>query len=319
MFLSRSLRYQLDVVGPRIESGLLRERMIDFKQIVENANDVILVTDSLIERPGPRITYVNQAFERLTGYTSDEVIGKTPRILQGPDTSSKSTSAIKQALISVNPIKISIQNYTKDNRPYWAELSIIPLYDKSGDVEHFAAIQREITAQKAYEAELLEISHKDPLTGAYNRRYSDSVMSQWFKVPDGKSRKSILMMDIDNFKKVNDLYGHQAGDKYLAETVALIENFLRSSDAICRTGGEEFLVLLPDTDLSDAEHIASRVRKAIEDMVIKNDEHLIQTTISVGLTMIREGDTEIKEVLDRADSALYRAKHSGKNRIVLNP
>jgi diguanylate cyclase (GGDEF)-like protein/PAS domain S-box-containing protein len=293
--------------------------MIDFQQIVENANDVILVTDSLLELPGPRITYVNSAFERLTGYTSDEVLGKTPRLLQGPDTSPKTTSAIKDALIRAHPIKISIQNYTKDNRPYWAELSIIPLFGKDGSVEHFAAIQREITAQKAYEAELLEISHRDPLTGAYNRRFSDSVMSQWFKRPSGKSRKSILMLDIDNFKSVNDRYGHPAGDKYLAEAVRSVQKFLRSSDAICRTGGEEFLVLLPDTDLSDAEQIASRVRQAIEDMAVKSDDHLIQTTVSVGLTMIREGDTEIKQVLDRADSALYTAKHSGKNKVVLNP
>jgi diguanylate cyclase (GGDEF)-like protein/PAS domain S-box-containing protein len=293
--------------------------MIDFQQIVENANDVILVTDSLLELPGPRITYVNQAFERLTGYTSREVIGRTPRLLQGPETSSKSTSAIKRALNSAHPIKISIQNYTKDNRPYWAELSIIPLYDKDGSVEHFAAIQREITAQKAYEAELLEISHKDPLTGAYNRRYSDSVLSQWFSRHTAESRKSILMLDIDNFKFVNDQYGHPAGDKYLVDAVILIQKFLRTSDAICRTGGEEFLILLPDTALSDAEHIASRVRQAIESMVIKIDEHLVMTTISIGLTMMREDDKEIKQLLERADSALYSAKHSGKNKVVLNP
>jgi diguanylate cyclase (GGDEF)-like protein len=222
-------------------------------------------------------------------------------------------------LINAQPVKISIQNYAKDNRPYWAELSIIPLYSNDGLVEHFVAIQREITAQKAYEAELLEISHKDPLTGAYNRRYSDKVLRQWLKQKSENRRKTILMLDIDNFKAVNDVFGHQAGDKYLAESVNLIQTFLRDSDAICRTGGEEFLILLPDTDLIDAEHIANRIRLAIDNMVIKIDDQIVRTTVSLGLTMMRKSDTDVKDVLNRADRGLYGAKHSGKNKVVVRP
>lgn len=292
--------------------------MFDFKQIVEEANDVIIITEPFIDAPSPKILYVNSAFEKLTGYEKDEVVGKSPRILQGPDTSELTKRAIKRALINRSHIRTPIQNYTKDKTPYWVELSIIPLFD-NGKLKNFAAIQREITSQKIYEAELIELSQRDALTGAYNRRFGDAMLSGWLLEQNTKSENCILLLDIDNFKAVNDIYGHQAGDKFLIETVLTIKDFLRSTDEVCRMGGEEFLVFLPNTHLTDAEHIAERIRKAMMKLLVESDGKLVQTTICIGITRFTNEDTELKSVLERVDRALYSAKNGGKNMVVTIP
>ena len=121
----------------------------DFQQIVDAANDVIIVTKSdPIDPPGPEIVYVNKAFTDLTGYAPDEVMGKTPRLLQSSGTDVDTKRAIKQALQKQQPVRVTIRNYAKSGREYWLDVSILPLRDESGEVTHFAAIERDVTEQK---------------------------------------------------------------------------------------------------------------------------------------------------------------------------
>ena len=134
---------------------------IDFsiEDVVRFANDIVIVTEAFpLDEPGPKIVYVNDAFTRLTGYTREEVLGKTPRILQGPDSDLKAKAEIKEALSSKKAIRTTILNYSKSGKQYWLDINIIPLKNKKGEVTHFAAIERDLTEIKEINEQLLELN-----------------------------------------------------------------------------------------------------------------------------------------------------------------
>ena len=135
----------------------------DFRSIVDAANDIIIVTRSHpIDPPGPEIVYVNQAFTDLTEYSRKEVLGKTPRLLQSSGTDVEARRMIKRALQKQEPIRTTIRNYSKTGKPYWLDISILPLRNKAGDVTHFVAIERDVTEQKEQEEKLEQLSRTDP-------------------------------------------------------------------------------------------------------------------------------------------------------------
>jgi diguanylate cyclase (GGDEF)-like protein len=164
--------------------------------------------------------------------------------------------------------------------------------------------------------EVKEVSLRDPLTGLYNRRYSDDFVSFQF---EGFLRKgtpfSIILFDIDHFKAVNDDFGHSAGDAVLVRISEVITLSIRKTDLAVRYGGEEFLLILSDTHLASAEIIAERLRRSIES--IKFAELDRQVTVSLGVTEIKSSDSK-EALIERADKALYKAKGEGRNRIVLS-
>ncbi|KAJ6645067.1 Response regulator PleD [Pseudolycoriella hygida] len=165
----------------------------------------------------------------------------------------------------------------------------------------------------------INLSIKDGLTGIFNRHYFDTHIKQIVKkANDKKSSVCLLMCDIDNFKHVNDTYGHQAGDIVLKTIANALKNIFRVTDLIARYGGEEITVLLDDITIKDAIDIAERARKEIEsiDFKIKSQQNSIKKTISIGIAEYRVGEP-INSFIDRADKALYKAKETGRNKVVL--
>lgn len=173
--------------------------------------------------------------------------------------------------------------------------------------------------RKNYENSLA-LSLVDPLTGAFNRRYLDAHLPKLLSRSKSSLKPlSALMVDIDHFKKVNDTYGHDAGDAVLTQIVASIMNSLRPTDLVVRMGGEEFVIIMPETDLSSALSIADRLRQRIEKLsiAIRKNSQNISATVSIGGSTIRENQNpDIPELLKRADEALYKAKQTGRNRVV---
>lgn len=161
------------------------------------------------------------------------------------------------------------------------------------------------------------LASTDSLTGAYNRRHfmvtgtNELLRSNRYKHPF-----TVLMLDIDHFKIVNDTHGHNIGDEALKETVRVIGDTLRAEDTLGRLGGEEFAVLLPETDSDRAVLLAERIRDAISKIVIETPTDPLSFTMSIGLTEVREGDASIDDVLKRADEALYQAKEQGRDRVI---
>lgn len=162
----------------------------------------------------------------------------------------------------------------------------------------------------------VNLAIKDGLTGIFNRRYFDSHIIQMVKIANETGRPlHMLMMDIDHFKKVNDNYGHQAGDEVLKTFAEVLKNNLRVTDLIARYGGEEFALLISDTSQKDAEIAAERVRAKVSelDFYIPGNK-IIRNTVSIGMTCYKTGE-EVTNFIDRADKALYESKSSGRNRL----
>jgi diguanylate cyclase (GGDEF)-like protein/PAS domain S-box-containing protein len=294
---------------------------IPFWEIVTRANDIIIVTKANpLDPPGPTIVFVNEAFTRLTGYTAEEALGRTPRILQGKLTDKATKSRIKAALIKQVPIKEKILNYTKTGNPYWLDISLVPLRNDLGEVTHFAAIERDITETVLKEKKLLEESLTDALTGLNNRRgFTENAGVALLSAMKQSKPMTLAMIDIDHFKKVNDTFGHEAGDLVLKALSDTFRGAFRTTDIVGRLGGEEFVLLLADTKPEECRSKLERLRQKIERIEVRlPDERLIRFTTSIGLAEFLGPQDSLSDLLKRADQALYKAKSTGRNKIVVS-
>lgn len=332
--------------------------LFSFEQIVQNAEDIVVVTEAndLEEPAGPRIVYVNKAFENLTGYSAKEVIGETPRLLQGKFTEQATRDRIKAALYQQQPIREVILNYSKTGKPYFLDMNIIPLKNREGQVTHFAAIERDVTEQTFY-AEQLEkrnrdlkqlkenlqdvvrqrtaelqaantklqrLAYYDALTNIPNRRYFMEMSTTFLSLARRKQQKfAIAMLDVDDFKYINDQYGHASGDVALNLLASYMKEFFRAEDIIGRLGGEEFgLSMLFDNE-DDVIATLQRFQHQLAQQLAQTQhtlsgEAVHPFTVSIGVCIIdAEQPAELDELLKCADDALYQVKNSGKNAVKL--
>ena len=171
---------------------------------------------------------------------------------------------------------------------------------------------------EASKEELKLLASIDPMTKLYNRRYFSEVSEDIFNVSKRTNNDvSLIMFDIDDFKNVNDTYGHHIGDKVIIGVADILLENTRKSDIVCRFGGEEYIILVPDTELENSIQLAQTVRELVENMVITYDQDKkLQVTISIGVSMVDiEVDNDIEIAINKADNALYEAKRSGKNKV----
>lgn len=295
----------------------MKEFDFNFRDIVEYAKDVIVVTKAYpIDAPGPEIVYVNKAFTELTGYTISDIIGKNPRILQSDGTDEESKRKIREGLEQQIPVRVTIKNYSKTGEEYWLDLSILPLKNANGVVTHFVAIERDVTEQKNIEQKLEVLSKTDPLTGLLNRRsFEEALENELSRYKRNAEVYSLVMFDIDNFKKINDKYGHSAGDLVIQDIAKSCQSILRLHDKAARVGGEEFCVLLPATTKKVACAVAEKLKDTVSNLTIATSDGEINVTISLGVAQVEESDSEHTIICKRADEKMYRAKNTGRNRV----
>ena len=291
----------------------------NFRDIVEFAKDVILVTKAHpIDEPGPEIVYVNKAFTELTGYSQEEVIGKNPRILQSSGTDEETKRIIRQGLEQQVPIRVTIKNYSKTGIEYWLDLSILPLSNSEEIVTHFVAIERDVTEHISLQHQLELLSRTDPLTGLLNRRAFDEIAeNELSRFKRNQEVYSLLMVDIDHFKLINDKYGHPSGDDVLKSIASTFTSNVRSHDKIARIGGEEFCVFLPCTNKQEAYEVAEKLRVIISNTSVPLSKGDISFTISIGVSEVENTDSDHTAIMERADENLYKAKTTGRNRVCM--
>jgi diguanylate cyclase (GGDEF)-like protein/PAS domain S-box-containing protein len=284
------------------------------------------------------ITWVNPAACAITGYSSDELVGAHTRLLKSGHHDRAFYARLWQTVTRGDTWSGTIVNRRKDGSEYHEEQTIAPVLDENGAITHFIAIKQDVTerrriqdelarAHEELEARLTEIERlngqlreqavRDPLTGLHNRRYLEEAMKRDISRA-GRSRESfvVAVIDVDHFKLVNDAHGHAAGDRVLLQLADVLLAHVRSSDLLCRVGGEEFVVVMPRAELPGALKRAEEWRKAFGARAVEGrDRAAVRCTISIGVALYRGPVESFATCLRRADEALYAAKRAGRDRV----
>ncbi len=275
-------------------------------QAIEQTNEMIRITDK-----DAIITYVNDAVVTETNYTKEELIGQKSSIFKSGKQDKSFYKDLWNTILSGNIYKNVLINKRKDGTLYHEEQTITPVFDEQNNLS-FVSTGHDISERIEVEKKLHFLATRDTLTGVYNR-YSlnkeiDINIKKYARYED---IFSLLMLDIDHFKNVNDTYGHDVGDLVLKELCSVIENLIRETDVFGRWGGEEFLLILPKTNKDEAISIATRIKNIIEEHKF---EYIPQVTVSIGVSVYNQSIK--KEIfLKYVDDALYKAKSTGRNRI----
>ena len=253
------------------------------------------------------IVYVSPAFCDMTGYDKEELIGKKHTLLRHPDMRDSIYQELWETIAQGNAWKGRIKNYTKNKIAYWIDISIEAIFN-NGNIVGYQAVEQNITQETFFEA----LAKIDILTGLSNRLAIEEFVSSFIRETQEYQKVfSIIMADIDDFKQINDLYGHQRGDEVLKEISEIFKSLIRANDHIGRWGGEEFLIVLPQTSYIQAKELAERLRHGVSSYMFKTIGH---KTASFGVAEIEEKDT-INSLIEKADKALYISKEVGKNRV----
>lgn len=282
------------------------------KRSLESSYNGVVITDA--REPDQPIIYVNPAFERITGYSAEEVLGRNCRFLQAGECDQMPLEVIRRALGQQVDGHVVLRNFRKDGSPFWNDLYISPVLNERGDLTHFVGVQNDITEAKHYQAELSFNASHDLLTGLPNRSLLEDRLYQGCQISRRYRRSlAVMFIDLDGFRPINDAIGHHLGDQILIEVSRRMSQQLRAGDTIARIGGDEFIVLLPNLESEgDVVLIAERLIACIASPYRMEgiDLHI---TASIGITL---SDGELEQPLQlthQADLAMYKAKQEGRN------
>jgi diguanylate cyclase (GGDEF)-like protein/PAS domain S-box-containing protein len=286
----------------------LAESEKNYRTLFELESDAIFI----VQNQDGQILEANSAACSLYGYSHEELLSKKNTDISAEPEQTRAATRATAPLDKV--VRIPLRYHRKkDGTVFPVEITARFIVWKDRSV-HIAAI-RDITERRKIEQELERLATTDPLTGLANRRQFFHQAGEIFtRARHYPYRLSILMLDLDHFKEVNDNFGHATGDAALREVARRLRENIRPTDILGRYGGEEFTVVLPRTDLAEARQIASRLCEAIADKPIMVDAVNVRVTVSMGVAGLDENVTSLDELLTRADQSLYAAKEAGRNR-----
>ncbi|WP_197975579.1 putative bifunctional diguanylate cyclase/phosphodiesterase [Rhizobium sp. CFBP 8762] len=338
VFELTSLREQTSIVEDLSRREDI-ERLRLLESVAVHARDSIIITEAEpIDLPGPRIIYCNAAITRATGYAAAELLGQTPRILQGPKTDPAARAKIRKALSSWKPIEIELINYRKDGTEFWVELSIVPVANDRGWYTQWVSVQRDITERKQaealgirvrdaehengllateilerkkVEAELLYTAFHDSLTRLRNRAFFMERLASALQPQPFAGACSVLFLDLNRFKIVNDSLGHIEGDALLQEIAVRLTRCVRPEDTLARVGGDEFAILIENaSDLATPVRIAERIIEAMRSPVQLGRQSIFPSC-SIGIAYSADRTDLPEDLIRDADIAMYEAKRTG--------
>ncbi len=279
-----------------------------FRSLFEQSRDAIYIGS-----PDGTVIDVNKAWLNLFGYSREDLPSLNAiDFYANPEDRAEFLKRIAETGVVEDETRFT----RKDGSEFDCSRNVVARRDEHGNVLAVQGVLRDITEQKRQRAELEHLARHDTLTGLLNRHAVMEKLSEWI----GHSRRyhtelSVLILDIDHFKRINDTHGHAAGDRVLQETASLLISSTRQADFVGRYGGEEFLIILPRTDIEGAAVIAERIRARYEAAPMHvDDDTTDRVTVSLGVTQWHEDDSA-DSLLARVDAALYRAKEGGRNRV----
>lgn len=290
-----------------------RLRLLD--AALKASDNGIVITD----RQGT-IEWINPAVTRLSGFAQQEAVGENARLFHSGVQDHSFYERLWQTISTGAVWRGDLVNRRKDGTLYSEEMTITPVLDDRGSIQHFVAVKQDITERKRLEGELRQLASTDPLTGIANRRrFLETVAAELQRIHRYGNGGSLMMLDLDHFKRINDEHGHATGDEVLKHFTQLVQHHLRATDMVGRLGGEEFCVLLTETPLAGACEFAERLRRHVEAEPAATAHGFVPFTVSIGVTALAATDGAPDDVLARADTALYRAKAEGRNRVESAP
>ena len=303
--LARVIRYALLRVEMETHNKLLVAAL-------EAAANSIIITDT-----EANIKWANPAFTRLTGYSLEEAMGNKPsELVKSGKQNELFYQEMSRNLLAGKHWRGEVINRHKNGDLYHEELSIAPVKNNRGEIVNFIGIKENISERKSLEEMLHKLANTDPLTGLFNRRvFLERLTQESDRISRLGGSAVLLMLDLDFFKNINDNYGHAAGDEVLKQFANVMRHNSRSIDVPARLGGEEFAILLPSTGRKEALIMAERLRKEVGNIAITHPKGTVHITVSIGAALLSEHDTDSEVVLNRADSAMYTAKESGRNQV----
>jgi diguanylate cyclase (GGDEF)-like protein/PAS domain S-box-containing protein len=282
---------------------------------VENSHDIIytLTADGIF-------TFVSPVWTRLLGHATSEVIGQSFREFIHPD-DLVACEIFLETVIATGERRSGIEYRLlgKDGQWFWHTTSAVPFRDETGKVVGFYGISSDVSERRKFLEDLEKKATTDELTGVNNRRYFIELATAEVKRALRFAHPiSFALIDIDHFKRINDTWGHAAGDHALMHFARVVRENTREIDILCRFGGDEFVLLLPETDSAAACTILDRLRVILADTPFKFDDVTIPVSVSVGVAFCNgaeNSDDSLDAILGRADKALYQAKESGRDRV----
>lgn len=288
----------------------LRESEQSYRRLFENMQDVYYRTNAqgVVQHVGP-------AVRRVLGYEPHEIEGRTAESYY-PQSSDR--DAFKTAILAHGEVSdFPGQMVRRDGQVIDISISSHALYDHAGNFAGVEGIYRDVTQRKNLERELQRLATTDMLTGMANRRaFLECAESVYAHSLGNGEPLTLLMLDLDHFKSINDRFGHLEGDRALMAFAQAVKSQLRASDVVGRLGGEEFGVLLPLTTIDEGQEVAARILLSIRALQLADEAgQPYGITVSMGLGAFRPTDRSLRDALDRADQALYLAKHRGRNQL----
>jgi diguanylate cyclase (GGDEF)-like protein/PAS domain S-box-containing protein len=305
----------LEVISTQLAQYLDRWRT--HAQLLARDNALAAAANGVVigdaTKSGFPLVYVNDGFERITGYDRAEALGRSCAMLQGPGTDPGEVAAIAEALRHERQHTTTLLNYRKDGTPFWNEVVLSPVHE-DGRLTQYIGVQYDVTDRHRAEEQAAFLAYHDALTGLANR----ALLAKHVDRALERARRSglkvaLLYIDLDDFKRVNDGFGHLTGDALLRTVAERLKHATRASDLLARQGGDEFLVLLADIE-GDAERVATRVAEEISFALtepISMEGMELSISSSVGISVHPRDARGAQELLQHADAAMYRAKRAG--------
>jgi len=289
---------------------LAEENMKLAASVFTSARESIVITDV-----SGVILDVNDTFTTTTGYSREESIGKNPRMLNSGRQSPEFYITMWQALLTVGYWSGEMWNRHKNGEVYAAKAAISAVRDEHGAISHYVALSNDITLVKEHQNQLERIAHYDVLTDLPNRSLLADRLSQAMLLCGRREQSlAVVFLDLDGFKAVNDVYGHDIGDELLISLSARMKEALREGDTLSRIGGDEFVAVLTDlASVEDCEPLLERLLLAVSEPITIGDV-VLSVSASLGVTLYPQDDADADQLMRHADQAMYVAKESGKNR-----